>query len=55
MKASQLIEKLQNAIKTHGDHECLIEVVDGVCYLAPVDEVSFENREGYGESFALII
>jgi hypothetical protein len=56
MKASQLIKELQKAIETHGDLECLIEVADDdFWYLMPVDEVSYEKRKCYGESFALLM
>jgi len=51
MKISELIEKLEKAERAHGDVECLIEVIsDDVVNLRAVDELSFEKREGYGES-----
>jgi ketosteroid isomerase-like protein len=55
MKISELIEELEKAERAHGDVECLIEVMsDDVVTLLPVDELSFENREGYGDSISLL-
>jgi hypothetical protein len=55
MKISKLIEELEKAQARHGDIECLIEVMDDYGYCSvPVDELSYEDREGYGKSIALL-
>lgn len=55
MKLSELIKEAAIALQHHGDIECLIEVMseDCVC-LYPVGELSFEDREGFGPSIALL-
>jgi ketosteroid isomerase-like protein len=55
MKISELIEELEKAKRAHEDVECLIEVMsDDVVSLLPVNELWFENREGYGASITLL-
>lgn len=55
MKISELIEELEKAERAHGDVECLIEVInDDVVCLLPVDELSHEERNGYGPSITLL-
>jgi hypothetical protein len=55
MKVSELIERLE-LVKAHiGDIECLVEVVDeGSCYMMPVEDISYEDREGHGKTVALL-
>lgn len=55
MKISELIEALENAKEITGDVQCLVEVMnDDVSHLMPVDELNFEDREGYGPSISLL-
>lgn len=55
MKISELINALEKAKQEHGDIECLVEVgVEDCLALMPVEEVSFEDRDGYGESLSLL-
>jgi len=55
MTVSELIDLLRDAQEEFGDVECLIEVVsDDMVHLMPADEVSFEDREGYGASLAIL-
>ena len=55
MKIRKLIQELTAAAEEFGDVECLIEVVDEhVICMMPVGEVSFEIRNGYGESISLL-
>jgi hypothetical protein len=56
MKISQLIKELEEAERTYGDVECLIEVtVDvGQHEMVPAEELSYEEREGYGPSIAFL-
>ena len=55
MKISELVNELEKAEREHGDIECLVEVILEDCVaLMPVEEVSFEDREGHGESVSLL-
>ena len=55
MKISELIERLELCKYHVGDVECLVGiVVDDVASMAPVEELAWENREGYGPSIALL-
>jgi len=55
MKISELIEDLQAAKLTHGNVECLVEVVVDYCVcMMPVEELNFEKRDGYGESISIL-
>ena len=55
MKVTDLIKVLESVLDKHGNIECLIEVNDDyTCSLVPVDEVSYEDREGFGPSVALL-
>lgn len=50
MKISELVNELEKAEREHGDIECLVEVIlDDCVALMPVEEVSFEDRQGHGE------
>jgi hypothetical protein len=55
MKISELINELKKAEQLHGDVECLVEVMDyDVAYMLPVNELNFEEKEGYGRTIALL-
>lgn len=55
MKISELIEELEKAEREHGDVECLIEILsDGISAYLPVDELAFEERDGYGDSICFL-
>ena len=55
MKISELVNQLEKAEREHGDVECLVEVILEDCVaLMPVEEVSFEDRQGHGESVSLL-
>lgn len=60
MKISELVNELEKAEREHGDVECLVEVIldevifDDCVALMPVEEVSFEDRKGHGESVSLL-
>jgi len=55
MTISELIKNLEITKKHYGDMPCLVEViVDDVATMAPIGELSLENREKYGDSVALL-
>lgn len=55
MKISKAIELLKEMELEVGDVECLVEVMsDGVPCMYPLDELSYEDRDGYGPSISFL-
>jgi hypothetical protein len=55
VKISTMIDQLELAKKDCGDIECVIEVMyDDVVCIMPCGELSYDVREGYGESIAFL-
>lgn len=55
MKISELIEKLEITKAHVGDVEVLIELVDNdTYYMSTAKEVSYEDRDGFGPSVAIL-
>ena len=52
MKIREMIKRLERIKDYVGDVECLIAVSgdDGIPNLMPVDEILYDDRDGYGKS-----
>lgn len=56
MKIDDMIERLESIKDDFGDIECLIEVdLDYTSATVPVDELSIEDREGFGVSVKFLM